>query len=423
MNVEIKKSVLEGKADAPSSKSMTHRALILGSLAKGKTTILSPLDSQDTQATSKVLEHLGIKQEKNRKWIIYGGDFKPPGKELFCGESGTTIRFMTAVSALVDGKCVLDGGGGLRRRPIKSLVDAVSQIGVRADSNHGYPPVTIYGKGKIPGGETSLPGDISSQFVSALLLVSPLAENPVKIKISNRLESKPYVDMTLDAMKSFGVTAQKESDYSCLSAPLGDYQPISYNVEGDWSSAAFLLASGALCGDVTVRNLNIESPQADRQIIPILEEMGAHIEKQRSIINATESQLKGIKYDMRDYPDLFPIVAALCSKAEGKSTLTGLKRLRIKESDRIESMVMGLKQMGAEVTTEENLLWIKGGDLRGTVIDPFNDHRIAMSFGVLGMVANGKTIITNSECVKKSYPGFWDCIERLGANIRRDVNE
>jgi 3-phosphoshikimate 1-carboxyvinyltransferase len=419
MKVEIQKSVLEGKVKAPSSKSMTHRALILGSLAKGKTTIISPLDSEDTQATSRVLEQIGIKQVKDRKWTIYGGDFKAPEERLFCHESGTTLRFMTAVSALVDGKCVMDGDEGLRRRPIKPLIDSLNQLGVKADSIYGYPPVTVHGKGKIPGGNTVIPGDISSQFVSAILLVSPLAENPIQVNISTRLESKPYVDMTIDAMKSFGIKAQKEKDYSYLKIPLGEYRPVSFNVEGDWSSAAFLIASGALLGDVTVSNLNIESNQADRQIIPILECMGACIEKGRDTINVTKSELKGIRYDMRDCPDLFPIIIALCSKAKGKSTLTGLKRLRIKESDRIKSMSLGLQKMGAEVLRDEDFLRINGGELKGAVIDPFNDHRIAMSFGVLGMAVDGKTTITNSECVNKSYPGFWDCIEEIGADIRR----
>lgn len=419
MKFEIKKSVLEGNVDAPSSKSMTHRALILGSLAKGKTTIISPLDSQDTQATSRVLEQIGIKQVKDRKWIIYGGNFEAPKKRLFCNESGTTLRFMTAVSALIDGKCVLDGDEGLRKRPIKPLINALNQLGVKADSIYGYPPVTVHGKGKILGGNTVLPGDISSQFVSALLLISPLAENPIQVSISTGLESKPYVDMTIDAMKSFGIKVQKEGDYSCLKTPLGEYRPVSYNVEGDWSSAAFLLASGALLGDVTVSNLNTESPQADRQIIPILDSMGACIEKHRDTINVTKSDLMGTRYDMRDCPDLFPIVIALCSVAKGESILTGLKRLRIKESDRIESMSLGLKKMGAEVTVNEDSLRIKGGGLRGATIDPFNDHRIAMSFGVLGMAVDGKTTITNPECVNKSYPSFWDSIEELGANIRR----
>ncbi len=423
MNIKVEKSKIEGKIDAPSSKSMTHRALILSSLAHGKSKISAPLESDDTQTTSKVLEQLGIEQVKEENWIIDGGTFREPECELFCGESGTTMRFMTAVSALVNGKCVLTGGPGLSKRPIGPLVDSLSKLGVDIKSTGGTPPVVVRGRGLIPGGETTLRGDISSQFISALLLISPLAEKQTVINISTRLESKPYVNMTMEAMKAFGVKPQRDEDYSSFTSPRESYKPTSFDVEGDWSSAAFLLAAGVLTGEVIAGNLNMDSPQADRQIINLLEKMGGNLEKGKNAVKASKSELKATRFDVRDCPDLFPIASVLCSTARGESILTGLKRLRIKESDRLKSMLTGLEGMGVETALEGDFLRIKGGKAVGSVIDPFDDHRIAMSFGVLGLVAEGKTIIKNSECVEKSYPEFWSHLESLGAEIGVYSNE
>jgi len=268
-----------------------------------------------------------------------------------------------------------------------------------------------------------LRGDISSQFISALLLISPLAEKQTVINISTRLESKPYVNMTMEAMKAFGVKPQRDEDYSSFTSPRESYKPTSFDVEGDWSSAAFLLAAGVLTGEVIAGNLNMDSPQADRQIINLLEKMGGNLEKGKNAVKASKSELKATRFDVRDCPDLFPIASVLCSTARGESILTGLKRLRIKESDRLKSMLTGLGRMGVETALEGDFLRIKGGKAVGSVIDPFDDHRIAMSFGVLGLVAEGKTIIKNSECVEKSYPEFWSHLESLGAEIGVYSNE
>jgi 3-phosphoshikimate 1-carboxyvinyltransferase len=423
MNITVQRSTCKGETNAPSSKSMTHRALVLGALANGKTIINTPLKSEDTVVTKKVLKDLKVKLISNENWTIFGGQLNAPETKLYCGESGTTLRFITAVAALIDGECILTGDASLKKRPIEALIQALNQLGIKATSTKGQLPVTVKGDGKIPGGNISIPGNISSQFISALLLVSPLADNPVSIEISTPLESEPYVDMTIDAMRYFGVNPISSEDYRSFTTPLKSYRPTTFNVEGDWSSAAFLIAIGVLSGNVIIKNLNMNSKQADRKIIKIIELMEGNLELKKNAVRASKSKLYSIEYDLRNCPDLFPIISALCSKARGESKLTGLKRLRIKESDRLQSMIIGLKRMGVKISRERESLIIRGGALKGASIDPYNDHRIAMSFGVLGTIADGETAIRNAECVSKSYPEFWNHMKKLGARLGGNISE
>lgn len=410
----VKPSGVSGSVAIPPSKSMTHRALILAALADGRSTIRNPLTADDTEATLRVLTELGVETRRRNEWEVRGSQLHTPLKTLDCGESGTTLRFMTAVCALVDGDCRLIGGPSLSSRPMGSLLDALNQIGVRSESRGGLSPVTIRGIGKIHGGNTYLPGDVSSQFVSALLTVAPLAEDPVEITLTTRLESRPYVAMTIDAMRAFGVEAEHTPDLTRLTSPLRSYKATKVTVEGDWSSASYLLAAGALAGEVRVTGLNLASSQADKAIIAILREMGADVRTCGDSIAVKSSKLRGIEVNLSDYPDLFPIVSALCAAAEGTSRLTGLARLRFKESDRVAAMVEGLTRMDTEVRFDADSVTIRGGRIRGAEIDPWGDHRIAMSLAVLALRAEGETKIEDGGCVSKSYPGFWGDLTTLG---------
>jgi 3-phosphoshikimate 1-carboxyvinyltransferase len=250
-----------------------------------------------------------------------------------------------------------------------------------------------------------------------LILAAPYAENPVAVSVTTVLESKPYVEMTIDAMKKAGIKPKYNTNLSMITVPIGCYKPRDTRVEGDWRSAAYMLAAGAMAGKGKVDNLDLMSKQADRETIRILDEMEAYIKHKGNRITTERSRLTAVDLDLSDCPDLFPMVACLCAIAKGTSKLTGLGRLRIKESDRLSAMIEGLRGMGITVKSDDTVAYIKGGSPRGTVIDSHNDHRVAMSFAILAQVATGETVIQNPECVQKSYPGFWSDLEQLGGKI------
>jgi 3-phosphoshikimate 1-carboxyvinyltransferase len=422
--VKILGDEIKGRLVAPPSKSLTHRALVCSALVTGKSKIRYPLVSEDTLATLRVLSSLGVDTYFNDDyWEVSGGDLKRPKSTLFCGESGTTLRFTTALCSLVDGECGLTGGSSLIKRPIEPLLEGLRQLGVDCGSTNGLPPVTVRGKGRIMGGDVAIRGDISSQFVSALLLITPLGDSKTTLRLTTSLESKPYVSLTMDVQREFGVEVQASDDMRAFQVEKQNYRPTEIEVEGDWSSSSYLLAAGALNGEVTVFNLNTDSLQADLKIVDILDAMGAEIRLREKSITTRKKGLNGIETDLRDFPDLFPVIASLCASASGRSVLRGLGRLRYKESDRVKVMIEGLRKMGVKVRLEGNSLVVEGGKLRGCVIDPHNDHRIAMAFALLGLVAEDETTVLDAECVAKSYPDFWDDLEYIGANVRRILNE
>lgn len=421
MNIIIKPSNLFGSIRVPSSKSMTHRALTLSAISNGVSIIKNPLTAEDTDATERVLVNLGIKiDKKDDEWQVTGGELHSSKNPLDCGESGTTLRIMTAVSSLVKGESTLIGGSSLSKRPIGPLIDALKMLGVDASCHFGYPPAKIHSSGVIRGGKAIIPGNISSQFISALLIISPLSQKPIIIDVTTSLESKPYVSMTLSAMKNFGVTCQASSNLRYFETPLNTYKPSKIDVEGDWSSAAYMLAAGALSGEVYVTGLSMDSGQSDSSILDILKLMGAEVNFSNDFVKANKSSLLSVNYDLSDCPDLFPIVSALCAAAKGTSKLTGLERLRLKESDRLEAMINGLMKMGVEIKTNSNYCLIKGGEVKGADLYCYNDHRIVMAFATLSLVGKGETTIQNAESVNKSYPNFWTDFRKLGAQFRGD---
>ncbi|MFQ6076026.1 MAG: 3-phosphoshikimate 1-carboxyvinyltransferase [Candidatus Bathyarchaeia archaeon] len=420
MRIKVRKSEIRGRASAPPSKSYTHRALLCSALADGKSTIISPLVSDDTEATAELLEKLGVGITRGSKaWRVEGGAFHEPDGNLYCRDSGTTLRFMTAFCTMVDGKSRLTAGPSLSKRPIGPLVGGLNQLGAHCSSQEGFPPVVVRGKGRLRGGVAKIPGDISSQFVSAMLLVAPLTEEGVMIRLTTPLQSKPYVSMTIDAQRHFKVDAVAPPGMEEFFIRKQRYEPTTYSVEGDWSSAAYLLASAALAGRVEVEGLNTSSSQADVKIVEVLRMMGAKVSDRKESVTVERSRLTGVEVDVSDQPDLFPVVSVLCAAAEGRSLIHGTRRLRLKESDRLATMVEGLGRMEVKTDKMGDTLLIEGMAPRGGVIDPRKDHRIAMAFGVLGLAAEGDTTILDAECVSKSYPGFWATMETLGANIRR----
>jgi len=419
MKVSIHKSKIKGKVRAPSSKSYTLRGLMCAALARGESEIIHPLSSDDTEAALNVLSQIGVRvHQKEDSWQVNGGNFHQPASDLFCSESATTLRFMTAIGSLIPGKCRLVAGPSLARRPVKPLIQALRQLGVNCSCQGEVTPVIVDG-GRLKGGATELPGNISSQFVSALLFISPFADEGVTIRLTTPLESKPFVLMTLGCLETFGIKVDYSQDLREFEVSKQEYKPTKYRVEGDWSSASYLLALGALSGEVEVENLNPESWQGDKIILNLLRDMGALVRADKNSVTISRSRLNAVRADLSDCIDLLPTMAVLAASADGVSELVGIERGRIKESNRVSAVREGLEKMGVKVQEERNRLIITGSRPKGSVIDSKGDHRIAMAFSILGSVA-GETIINEAECVSKTYPQFWDVLRSIGGEVKTD---
>ncbi len=418
---------LRETVEAPSSKAYTHRALIAASLSEGRSSIQKPLVCDDTRATIKACSLLGAKIRKLKESFVVDGTPKPatPEDVIHCGDSASTLRFLTPVCALAEGISFLTGNEGLRRRPMEPLLIALRQLGVQCYSTRGdgYPPIIVFGGG-IKGERASIRGDVSSQFVSALLFGTPKADSDTEIVVTTQLESKPYVTVTLDVLHKHGIKVEPSPDYSRFSVPCGQaYTPFNHVIEGDYSSAAFLLAAAAITNShVKITNLRRDTLQGDRKMIEILQKMGSQVkvgEDYIEVLGANQG-LKGVKVDLRDTPDLVPVCAALACYAQGENVIKGTRRLRFKESNRIASISSELRKMGREIMESEEGFIIEGGGLHGAEIDPHRDHRIAMACAVAALGAEGTTTIHGIECVDKSYPDFVKDLLSLGgeAHVR-----
>ena len=386
-------------------------------LAKGESEILYPLTSDDTEAAINVLSRIGIRvHQKGNLWQVIGGNFHEPDTDLFCGESAATLRFMTAVCSLIPGKCRLTAAPSLSKRPIKPLLQSLRQLDVDCVYRDEDSSVVVNGS-RLRGGVTELPGNISSQFVSALLFISPFAEEGVSIRLTTPLESKPYVLMTLECLQKFGIKVKASEDFREFDVLKQTYKPAKYRVEGDWSSASYLLALGAVCGEVEVENLNHKSLQGDKALLDFLREMGAGVEVNENSVVVRKSRLNAIRADLSDCIDLLPTMAVLAAVADGESELISIDRARIKESNRVSAVREGLERMGIEVREERNKLTVAGSMPKGSVISAKGDHRIAMAFSILGAVA-GETIIDGAECVSKTFPEFWSVLKSIGGEVK-----
>jgi len=326
------------------------------------------------------------------------------------------LRFITAIASLIPGRCRLVPGSALAGRPIKPLINTLAQLGVECRLED---KAVIVDGGSLKGGTVQLAGDISSQFVTALLLVAPLAETGISIRLTTPPASKPYLEMTLDCLKRFGIAVEATDDLTQFDVSRQAYQPAEYRVEGDWSSASYLLALGAALGQVEVTGLNRHSFQGDRIMLNLLREMGAEFIINENSVTVRKSNLKTITADLSDCIDLLPTLAVLAGVAQGESILSGISRARLKESNRVLALKDGLERMGVSIIEEEDRLVITGSKPTSAVIDSFGDHRIAMAFSILGSVA-GNTTIEAAECVNKTYPDYWQVFKNLGGKVRFD---
>jgi len=412
------KNLADFGTSIPGSKSYTNRALLLASLAEGKSTLINPLLSDDTKVMITALKQLGvtIKQESSRIKIVGNtGIYKKTNKPLYLGNAGTAVRSLSAIMALQDFQSTITGNERMQQRPIKDLTDALTKLGAKIDTNNGCPPINILAP--IKDGKTTIKGDISSQYLSALLMAAPLAIEPIVIEIEGELTSLPYVQMTIDIMDKFGVSVEHDN-YSSFRVKPQKYSAIEYQVEADASSATYPLALAAIHGSkVTIENLSAASNQADIQFLDVLEKMGCEVEREEIsvTVKGPEKLIPLGTIDLNGLPDAAMTVAILCAFAEGRSELTGLANLRVKETDRLEALANEMQKIGVSIEEKESSLIIDGDptNLHGAKIETYDDHRMAMCFAVAASkIANVR--IRNPGCVSKTYPIFWKDLKKWG---------
>ena len=410
---------LEGTIAAPPSKSVTQRALVAASLARGVSTLRRPLLGGDGRILVEALRRAGLQIDEQPEALTLDGSAgisSGPPLALHLGNAGTAMRFLAARLATGERECVLDGDPRMRERPIEPLLAALRALGARAASlqGNGCPPVAVGGL-RPAGGEAHLDGTLSSQFLSGLLMAGPGFENGVAITVEGALVSRPYVDVTCDVMRHFGVEATRFAV-----APGSRYRPADITIEGDWSSASYFLAAAAIVpGRVEMQGLRSDSAQGDRRFADLLEEAGCRIERRADGITATGTgTLQSLDADLGDCPDIAPTAAIVALFARGTTRLRGLAHLRLKESDRIAALCEGIAAIGGDARPEADGLTIRPRPPHGGIVDPRGDHRMAFAFALLGLVVPG-VLVRDPDCVAKSWSSFWSDLEGLGAVLVR----
>ena len=422
MNCKVEKSNIDGKITCPSNKSYTHRAIFMASLADGKSMIKNILKSGDTIATINACKNFGveIKEEENNLIVDSPNELKLQGDIINAENSGTTIRIAAAISTLADTKIVLSGDQSLNKRPMQPLLKALESLGAKCSSSNGTPPISILGK--IKGGKVKIPGDISSQFISALMIVAPKLENGMLLNIQGELVSKPYVDATIMAMKKFNVNVEAEIPYKKYIIHPQNYKSTTFAVPSDFSSLALLLSAAVLLGEnLSIQMTMGDMPQADEAIIDILEKMGVVVTLDKNVIKIkSPKKLEGGKFDLNNSPDLVPAVAILALKASKPIEILNVKHVRYKETDRIAILARELAKLGIKVVEKKDGLVLKNSkNLIGADLNSENDHRLFMAFCIAGMYV-GNCSVSHPESVKISYPDFIQEMKRIGCKISLD---
>lgn len=414
MKVKISSSEINGTIVAPPSKSYTHRALFISLLTKGENKMANPLISRDTEASLNAIKLFGAKA--TWKQIISSGIPTQPSNIVYCYNSGTTARITTAIGAITKGITIIDGSDPLRKRPMSPIIEVLEQFGVKVYSRGGKLPIKIIGgKNGINNHCVQIRGDVSSQFVTGLLILAP--KIGLDVKIATKLKSKPYVEITVRMLIESGVKVEREG-YKRFSIEEQDFKPRAFKIPGDYSSSAYILAAGALYGKVRVTNLDPNDVQGDKKIIDLLKEMGAKIRVFKKAVEVEKRDLVGINVNCSDIPDLVPILAVLGAYASGKTVIYGAEHLRFKETDRLHVLTENLKKMGVKVEEKRDGLIIQGSNkVKRAILDPYLDHRIAMALSIVALGAEGNSTILNAECVRDSYPEFYNHLKNLGGRV------
>ena len=414
MDKTVSLGSVNGTITPPSSKSYAQRAIALALLAEGRTTLRNIEFCKDTRSAISCIEALGAKVSYlDESTITIDGGLHPVTDTLMVGESGLATRLFTPIASLNSTPICIKGEGTLLHRPMMMMIEPLRRLGVEVRDGGGHLPIEV--KGPIHGGNIEVDGSFSSQFITGLLLALPLAKEDTTLHVRSAV-STPYIDMTIDTAKRFGVEIMHhEGDYSEFYIEGGQkYTPADLAIEGDWSGASTMLVAGAISGRVTVKNLSTLSKQADTAICRALERAGAGIIIEGDSITVTKRRLRSFTFDATNSPDLFPALAALAAAAHGQSTIIGTQRLLHKESDRAETIRQEYEKLGIEVDiSEENVMKIRGGEIHPATVFSHNDHRIAMSLAVSALRCKGNVTIENAECVEKSYPTFFEDLESI----------
>lgn len=407
-------SAVKGSIKAPTSKSMTQRAIAAALLADGQSIIHNPSYCDDSLAAMSIAVGLGARVEPQVNELRITGSATLKETKLNCGESGLAIRMFSPIAALYSSEIILVGANSLKKRPMNMIEEALNQLGAHCSSSGGFLPLSI--KGPLAGGFCEIDGSVSSQLLTGLLMALPLAQADSEIKVNN-LKSKPYIDMTLQILKSFGIRIENNGyELFCIKGNQ-KYSPRTYTVEGDWSGGAFLLVAGAINGDLSVFGLKHDSKQSDMAVVNALEKSGARIKISDDQIMVSKSALKAFEFDASESPDLFPPLVALASYCNGVSAIKGVSRLKYKESNRAETLKEEFGKMKVKVEIIDDLMFITGSRPIGTRVESHDDHRIAMAVSVAALGAEGRVSVRDSQCVAKSYPTFFDDLRQLGAVV------
>ena len=413
--IKISPCRLSGAVSVPPSKSAAHRAIICAALSDG-ISVIQPVElSNDIKATIECINALGVKTSLDGKTLTVDGSslFSEKNAVMDCGESGSTLRFMIPVAAAGNINAKFIGHGRLPQRPVGIYLDCLPQKNVKCTTQGGL-PLDICGQ--LESGVYEIPGNVSSQFITGLLLALPLLDGDSEIVLTSLAQSVGYINMTIDIMKAFGVEIQTlETGWKIKGGQ--KYTARSFTVEGDWSQAAFFFTAAALGGKIEIDNLNINSHQGDKACMELYSRFGANIKENNGNIIIEQNELKGIEIDATDIPDLVPALAVTAALAEGQTVIKGAARLRIKESDRLKAMADGLSRLGADIRETDDGLIINGVKaLKGGEVDGYNDHRIVMSMSMAAIKADGDVVISDMESINKSYPTFFEDYKKLGGN-------
>ena len=419
MKCKIEKSKISGEVNCPANKSYTHRAIFLSALSDGKSIIKKVLHSNDTNATISACRAFGVEVNESDDTVSVENSIGSTvqGSMINAQNSGTTLRIATAIAALSGGNTELTGDDSLKKRPMRPILDSLESLGITTESNDGKPPITI--KGKIDGNYVNIKGDISSQFISALLIIAPRLDSGLTIEIDGNVVSKPYIDLTITTMKKFGVDVKVVEPYKKYSILHQIYQPTTFIVPSDFSNLALLLSANILLGDSLKIKISLgDLPQGDEAIVDILEQMGVNVTLDSETITTKSPELlDGGKFDLSNTPDLLPALAILVLKCKTQIEIFNVKHARYKETDRIAIICNELKKIGVIVTEKEDGMILKKGDLiNGVELNAHEDHRLFMAFSIVGMLI-GDCTVTDPDSAGVSYPDFISDMQNCGARM------
>jgi 3-phosphoshikimate 1-carboxyvinyltransferase len=405
---------IRGIVQAPASKSMTQRAIAAAVLATGESILRHPSYCDDSLAAMSIAAGLGAKVQPEPDKLRITGSAILKETKLNCGESGLAIRMFSPIAALYPSEIIMTGSVTLKKRPMSMIAEALEQLGAECKTSEGFLPITV--KGPMRGGLCTIDGSVSSQLLTGLIMALPLAEDDSEIRVHN-LKSKPYIDMTIEVLQSFGIEIQNLGYETFRIKGDQKFSTADFNIEGDWSGGAFLLVAGAINGDILVKGLNENSLQSDKAILDALKSAGATPVFSDDGLKIKKANLNAFDFDATHSPDLFPPLVTLAAYCKGVSNIKGVTRLTFKESNRAETLKEEFGKLKVKVEINDDIMSVTGSRPQGARVESHEDHRIAMAMAVASLQATGRIFLKDSQCIAKSYPDFYKDMRRLGAII------